>query len=75
MVDCHPARQENGFIDTSNFNGTSKSQKLGTDYNFKRKIVWFNAIGFLFLHLCGVYGVYLGFTSASLLTSGWGKSS
>ncbi|XP_017773359.1 PREDICTED: acyl-CoA desaturase-like isoform X2 [Nicrophorus vespilloides] len=32
--------------------------EIGTDYTFKRKIVWFNAIGFLLLHLCGLYGVY-----------------
>lgn len=38
------------------------AKEIGTDYDFKRKIVWFNAIGFLVLHLCGVYGVYLMFS-------------
>lgn len=35
------------------------AKEIGTDYNFKREIVWFNAIGFLVLHCCGLYGVYL----------------
>lgn len=38
------------------------ARDIGTDYNFKREIVWFNAIGFLALHLCAVYGVYLMFS-------------
>ncbi|KAK5650383.1 hypothetical protein RI129_001412 [Pyrocoelia pectoralis] len=33
--------------------------QIGTDYNYKRKIVWFNALGFLALHLAAVYGYYL----------------
>lgn len=37
------------------------AKEIGTDYNFKREIVWFNAIGFLVLHCCGVYGVFLMF--------------
>lgn len=32
---------------------------IGTDFNFKRKIVWKNAIGFLFLHLLAVYGLII----------------
>lgn len=38
------------------------AKEIGTDFTFKREIVWFNAIGFLVLHLCGVYGVYLMFS-------------
>ncbi|KAJ8985371.1 hypothetical protein NQ317_008405 [Molorchus minor] len=34
---------------------------IGTDYSFKRKIVWKNAIGFLILHLAALYGQYLCF--------------
>lgn len=34
--------------------------EIGTDFNFKREIVWSNAIGFLVLHLCAVFGVGLG---------------
>lgn len=34
--------------------------KIGTDPNFKRKIVWFNVIGFAFLHAAALYGLYLG---------------
>ena len=38
---------------------------VGTDHTFKRKIVWFNAVGFLLLHMVGVAGVFtmiLGYT-------------
>ncbi|KAG5894040.1 hypothetical protein JTB14_037885 [Gonioctena quinquepunctata] len=35
--------------------------KLGTDYNFKRKIVWKNALGFLVMHLTALYGFYFCF--------------
>ena len=38
------------------------AREIGTDYNFKREIVWFNAIGFLILHICGCYGIYLMFS-------------
>ncbi|XP_031334185.1 acyl-CoA desaturase-like isoform X2 [Photinus pyralis] len=33
--------------------------QIGTDYGFKRKIVWFNALGFVALHLAALYGYYL----------------
>lgn len=33
--------------------------EIGTDFNFKRKIVWSNAIGFLILHICALIGVLL----------------
>lgn len=45
---------------------------IGTDYTFKRKIVWFNAIGFLVLHLAALYGFYLGFY-CKLATVYWCK--
>lgn len=45
--------------------------EIGTDYNFKRKIVWFNLIGFVFLHILALYGLLLCFTSASILTPLW----
>lgn len=35
---------------------------IGTDFNFKRKIAWFNLIGMALLHMAGVYGFYLGLT-------------
>lgn len=31
--------------------------QIGTDFNFKREIVWKNAIGFLMLHICAAIGV------------------
>lgn len=34
--------------------------QIGTDFNFKREIVWKNAIGFLALHICAVVGVVIG---------------
>lgn len=33
--------------------------EIGTDFSFKRKVVWPNAIGFLVLHLCALFGVAL----------------
>ncbi|KAK4882902.1 hypothetical protein RN001_006221 [Aquatica leii] len=33
--------------------------QIGTDYNFRRKIVWFNVLGFIALHLSALYGYYL----------------
>ncbi|XP_050294239.1 acyl-CoA Delta-9 desaturase-like isoform X2 [Anthonomus grandis grandis] len=33
--------------------------EVGTDYTFKRDIVWFNAIGFLILHVAAVYGLWV----------------
>jgi hypothetical protein len=39
----------------------------------KRQIVWRNAIGFLFLHLAALYGLYASVTSAKLLTLVYGK--
>lgn len=30
---------------------------IGTDFNFKREIVWFNAIGFLLLMITGLIGI------------------
>lgn len=35
------------------------ASEIGTDFNFKRKIVWSNAIGFLILHICALVGVLL----------------
>lgn len=31
--------------------------QIGTDFNFKREIVWKNALGFLALHICAVIGL------------------
>lgn len=31
--------------------------QIGTDFNFKRQIVWSNAIGFLVLHLFALVGI------------------
>lgn len=48
---------------------------IGTDYDFKRQIVWSNAIGFLVLHLCCLYGCYLTVTGVpDWKTTLYGKS-
>lgn len=48
-------------------------QDIGTDFTFKRQIVWGNAMGFLFMHLCALYGFYrIG--HANLYTAYWGES-
>lgn len=33
------------------------ASQIGTDFNFKREIVWKNALGFLALHICAVIGL------------------
>lgn len=40
---------------------------------YKLRLVWRNIILFAYLHAASIYGFYLMFTSAKLLTSGWGK--
>ncbi|XP_001658411.2 delta(9)-fatty-acid desaturase fat-7 [Aedes aegypti] len=35
--------------------------EIGTDFNFKREIVWKNVIGFALLHICGWIGLHLAF--------------
>lgn len=48
--------------------------EIGTDLKFKRKIVWPNAIGFLFLHIAALYGVGLSlFGYAKALTTLYSK--
>lgn len=33
--------------------------EIGTDFNYKRQVVWPNAIGFMALHICALIGVLL----------------
>ncbi|CAH1167015.1 unnamed protein product [Phyllotreta striolata] len=55
-----------GKIDEEN------KEKLGTDPNFHREIVWKNAIFFLLLHLVALYGLYLILTlQVKVLTIIW----
>lgn len=42
-------------------------------YDYRIQIVWFNAIGFLVLHLGAVYGLYLFLTSTMAATLVWSK--
>lgn len=45
---------------------------IGTDVEFKRKIVWINVVGFVLLHLAGLYGLWLCF-SAKVWTNIYSK--
>lgn len=51
----------NKFIDQINIKEEAMHdnahQDIGTDMNFKREIVWSNAIGFLVLHILGMIGL------------------
>lgn len=38
------------------------NSEIGTDFNFKREIVWFNAIGLTLMHILAVYAFYLLFS-------------
>lgn len=58
----------NETIDTEIDYSTMLPAEIGTDYNYKRRIVWFNVIGFAILHLAALYGVYLGMTQTHPLT-------
>lgn len=33
--------------------------QIGTDFNYKREIVWWNCFGFALLHLIGLVGTYM----------------
>lgn len=35
------------------------AKEIGTDRNFKREVVWFNAIGLLIMHLGAIFGIGL----------------
>ncbi|XP_059608170.1 acyl-CoA Delta-9 desaturase-like [Phlebotomus argentipes] len=46
------------------------TQDIGTDFTYKREIVWENAIAYLMFHIAGVIGFFLAVTlSANPLTS------
>jgi stearoyl-CoA desaturase (delta-9 desaturase) len=57
----------------------SESQLIATDeeskekYKYVRRIVWRNVLIFLYLHLAAIYGIYLAFISAKLMTTIFGK--
>ncbi|XP_050513885.1 stearoyl-CoA desaturase 5-like isoform X2 [Diabrotica virgifera virgifera] len=57
---------------TNHHNHSSETEKVGTDPNFKRVIVWKNAIGFLMIHLVALYGLFLLLTfQVKFLTFLW----
>lgn len=47
---------------------------IGTDYSYKHEIVWKNAIGFLILHLLGIWGILVMLSgNIYMSTFIWGK--
>lgn len=48
-------------------------QDIGTDYTFKRQIVWKNVLGFIVLHLAAIYGLYLSLFKAKGFMFFYGK--
>ncbi|GJQ69109.1 hypothetical protein Trydic_g6273 [Trypoxylus dichotomus] len=54
-----PDRKKGYVVDTH----LKLPSDIGTDYNFKRKWVWPNLIGFILLHILGFYGIYMMFYS------------
>lgn len=64
------------FHDNDEINIEKKSQvKTGKNLpdKFVKKIVWVNVIIFSLLHIFSVYGLYLVFTSAKIMTTLFGK--
>lgn len=53
----------NGVVPT----GEKESHKV----NYEWKIVWRNVIIFIYIHLAGIYGLYLAFHYARLSTFMW----
>lgn len=52
----------------------TNKDSIGTDYNYKHKIVWKNAIGFLILHILAAYGFFLLIIGTlKFYTIAWGK--
>ena len=55
---------------------TTTTTQPGGIFEFQTKIVWFNAIGFLLMHLAGFYGISLSLwdmTKGRFLTFGWSE--
>lgn len=58
--------------------GTTDERRRDDDderpkYVHRMRIVWFNAVGFLLLHVFAVYGFYLFLTSSMIYTVLWSK--
>lgn len=51
------------------------SKYIGTDYAYKHKVVWKNAIGFLILHMLALWGLVIMLTGQlNLYTYLWSES-
>lgn len=64
------------LVTNRNLKDKQTTEELGP-FQFKTKIVWFNLLGFLAMHLLGVYGIYLAiikfFTNFEIATVLWSK--
>ncbi|CAG9787313.1 unnamed protein product [Diatraea saccharalis] len=57
--------QSHGYVNDEKLTKDMNSTLIiGTDLNYKHEVVWKNAIGFLFLHLLGLWGIFLMLTGA-----------
>ncbi|XP_068622369.1 (11Z)-hexadec-11-enoyl-CoA conjugase-like [Battus philenor] len=53
-------------------NSYISTRVIGTDYSYKHKVVWKNAIGFLIMHLFALWGLYILITGGAYLkTAFW----
>ncbi|KAJ8921482.1 hypothetical protein NQ315_003100 [Exocentrus adspersus] len=75
-LDKRSGNQEKVSSGTSDGDGGGKVSasgklpaEIGTDYSFKRRIVWKNALGFVALHVAALYGLYLAIFYAHPATS------
>ncbi|CAB3235480.1 unnamed protein product [Arctia plantaginis] len=70
-IHCH---NEPGACEKSDLNKMEKEKSpitkyIGTDYSYTHEIVWQNAIGFLILHLLGIWGTVLLFSGKIYLST------
>jgi len=60
-------------MESNDVHDPDKPTEQTTKRVMRRQIVWRNAVGFLFLHLAALYGLYVSVTSAKILTWVYGK--
>lgn len=66
--------QEKSTTDKTSTPKLETQKSLRSKSKYKWKIVWRNVIAFLYLHISAVYGLYLCFTGAKLITVIYSKS-
>lgn len=60
IINVTSSKNENN--NTTQVESISIPKVIGTDYSYKHKIVWRNAIGFAIMHLLALWGVVLFLT-------------